>query len=379
MAEISLATQTVFAELTQRCLDAEFDEQYDERGSFLRRRRKGLLYWYYVRDVDGAKRETYVGPVRDGAINDRVKRFEDIKSDFRQRREMVRALTATGLPSPDPVAGEVLEALWKGGFFRLRGVLIGTLAFQCYGGILGIRFPGVALVTSDADLAQFYDVSHMVHDSMPPILDVLRQADPTFSAIPNVVHPHRVTRFRTKSRYLVEFVTPNRGSDDNQRTPAEMPALGGASALPLRYLDFLIHDPVRSVVLHKGGIPVRVPAPERYAVHKLIVATLRREDPAKSGKDVRQAEQLIRALLSSRSFALFEVWKEATERGPAWREHLLRGREMLEPSLKDQFVFSLQTHGWSEKGLVRKQPKLVASGATKKRERASKKPKKVRK
>ena len=73
MAEISLATQTVFAELTQRAIDAEFDELYDERGNFLRRRRKGFLYWYYVRDEGGSKREAYVGPVRDPSINDRVK------------------------------------------------------------------------------------------------------------------------------------------------------------------------------------------------------------------------------------------------------------------------------------------------------------------
>ena len=359
----------MFAELTQRSLDAEFDDLYDERGNFLKKRVKTKEYWYYKRDEGGKAVSRYVGPVGDKDVNERVKRFEDIKSDFRQRRDMVRALMAAGLPTPDPIAGEVIEALWKGGFFRLRGVLIGTLAFQCYGGILGIRFPGVALKTGDADLAQFYDVSHMVNDTMPPILDVLRQADPTFSAVPDVVHPHRVTRFRSKTRYLVEFVTPNRGSDANQSEPAEMPALGGASAQPLRYLDFLIHDPVRSVVLYKGGIPVRVPAPERYAIHKLMVAILRRENPAKSDKDIRQAEQLIRALMPHRSFALFEAWREACERGSSWRQNLMRGREMLERSLKEQFIFSLQTHGWSEKGLARKQPKKepILQAASKKK------------
>lgn len=54
-----------------------------------------------------------------------------------------------------------------------------------------------------------------------------------------------------------------------------MPALGGASADPLRFLDFLIYEPVRAVLLHKSGISVIVPAPERYAVHKLIVASRR--------------------------------------------------------------------------------------------------------
>lgn len=371
----NLATQTMFAELTQRALDAEFDDLYDERGAFSRKRIGSKEYWYYKRSSDGQKRFAYVGPVGDKAINDRVKKFEDIKSDFNQRRDMVRALTAAGMPSPDAMAGEVISSLWKGGFFRLRGVLVGTLAFQCYAGILGIKFRGISLRTGDADLAQFYDVSHMVGDTMPPILDVLRQADPTFVPIPHINHPNRVTRFRTTStRYMVEFLTPNRGSDDNQSEPADMPSLGGASAQPLRYLDYLIHDPIRSVVLYKGGIPVRVPAPERFAVHKLMLAVLRRDDPAKSVKDINQAQQIIEACLPQRSYALFEAWKEACERGPAWRENLTRGREMMSTSLIDQFVFSLQTHGWAESRLARKQPKKPP--ADKKSAKAPKLPKK---
>lgn len=114
-------------------------------------------------------------------------------------------------------------------------------------------------------------------------------------------------------------------------------------------------------MLYKGGIPVRVPSPERYAVHKLIVAVMRRVDPAKSDKDIRQSEQLIEALLPRRNFSLFEAWEEACARGPSWREHLLRGREMLDQSIKDRFIFTLQTHGWAEKRLTKKQPKKAST------------------
>jgi hypothetical protein len=345
----NLATQTMFAELTQRSLDAEFDDLYDERGTFTRKRIKTRQYWYYQRDDAGTRKFTYVGPVGDKAINERVKRFEDIKVSFRQRRQMVRALIAAGLPSPDPMAGAVVEALWRAGFFRLRGVLVGTLAFQCYSGILGARLSGISLRTGDADLAQFYDISRLVGDSMPPILDVLRSVDPTFQPIPSLARPYRATRFRTNSDYLVEFLTPNRGSDANTGRPAEMPALGGASATPVRFLDFLIREPVRSVVLYKGGVPVWVPSPERYAIHKLIVAVVRTEEPAKVAKDISQAEQLIKVCLPQRSYTLFEAWVEASERGRTWRANLRRGREMLPQPLRDQFIFSLESHGWSER------------------------------
>jgi hypothetical protein len=348
MAEITLPAQTMFAELTQRCLDAEFDERYDERGRFKRRRKKGYLYWHYIRDVAGKEREEYVGPVRDPAINDRVKRFESIKSDFKARRQLVRALLAAGLPAPDSITGEVVEALWKAGFFRLRGVLIGTVAFQSYSGIMGTRLAGATMMTQDVDVAQFYDISHLVGDSMPPVLEVLRSVNASFRPVPDQFDPHRVSRFRTKEGYAVEFLTPNRGSDDHQGRPALMPALGGASATPLRYLDYLIHEPTRSLLLYKAGIPVTVPAPARYAVHKLIVAALRSQERAKAPKDVAQAEQLLRLLLPSRSFELFEVWEEAWERGPAWRTNLMKGTALLPERARNELLFSLETHGWTD-------------------------------
>ena len=349
MERITLATQTMFAELTQRCLDAEFDALYDERGSFVKKQVKGAPYWYYQRRVAGSAQSLYVGPVRDEAITQRVEQFASVKDDFKQRREMVRALLAIGLLPSDGVTGAVIEALWQAGFFRLRGVLVGTLAFQTYSGLVGAKLSGASLVTQDADLAQFYDISQRVGDSMPPILDVLKKVDPTFRAIGDQRDPLRVTRFRAANGYAVEFLTPNRGSDDHQGRPAKMPALGGASATPLRFLDYLIHDPVRSVVLYKGGIPVTVPKPERYAVHKLIVAAARHETSMKATKDLMQAVQIFEACRAQRSFDVTEAWQEAWERGPSWRTHLKQGLSMLRDEDKAILLELLARQGWREK------------------------------
>lgn len=103
----------------------------------------------------------------------------------------------------------------------------------------------------------------------------------------------------------------------------------------MRFLDFLIVSPVRAVVLHKGGIPVRVPAPERYAVHKLIVASRYSAATAnlvsKRDKDVRQASILVEALaLKRRQYDLAAAWIEAWRRGPAWREALNAERALME-------------------------------------------------
>lgn len=178
--------------------------------------------------------------------------------------------------------------------------------------------------TGDLDLAQFQSVSVAVDDAMPPVLDSLRAVDPTFREVPHAADGRRASCYSSRSGFRVEFLTPNTGSDDHQDSPAPMPAVGGASAQPLRFLDFLIHEPVRAVLLHRAGVPVLVPAPERYAVHKLIVGSRGRDDQdgtAKSQKDRLQAKTLMEAMIALRRNAdLAEAYVEAWGRGPAWRE-----------------------------------------------------------
>lgn len=326
--ELSLASQTMFAELLQRALDAEFDEMFSEKGNFVRVRSKGRMYWHFRTGSGKNRKQVYVGPVVDKSITDRVKRFAEIKSDFKERQEMVRALSAAGLPTPDALTGMVAEAMWKAGFFRLRGVLVGTVAFQAYAGPLGIKLAGRPLQTADADFAQFWGISENIGESMAPPIDVLKGVDATFREVPNINDPFVTTAYRNKQHYRVDFLTPNRGSEDHQGKSAQMKALSGASAQPLRHLDFLIHQPERSVILYKGGVPVTIPRAERYAVHKLIVAA-ERADQVKSAKDIAQAAILIEALAQRRPLELANSWNIAWDSGPRWREKLESGRLRL--------------------------------------------------
>ncbi|MFM7625092.1 MAG: GSU2403 family nucleotidyltransferase fold protein [Gammaproteobacteria bacterium] len=345
MQLLSLAHQTMFAELVQRCLDAEFDDAFPENGSFTRvTGRNGQQFWYYKgyrRGADDEQRRwsRYVGPVADAEVTARVERFRRTKQDYVERRSMVTSLLAVGLPAPPEQVGEVLDGLWRGGLFRLHGVLIGTAAFQAYGGLLGRRLPAATLMTGDVDVAQFHSVSVSVDDTMPPMLETLRQVDGTFREIPHLLDPLTSTGFRNARGLRVEFLTPNRGRADHGRRPARMSALGGAAAQPLRYLDFLLHRPVRSALLHRGGIAVLVPAPERYAVHKLLLSTLRRRDrdgAVKARKDLSQSAALIDALVIGPSrIDLGSAWREARARGPKWRAALDAARSALPEDCAD--------------------------------------------
>lgn len=366
MQSLDHTYRTLYSELAQRALDARFVSEFGLEGRFITQEVKGRRYWYYdTAKPQGGKARLYVGPIDDEEINHRVERFKDLKADYKARRKLVSTLVREAYyPQPEAVAGDIVEALADAGFFRLRGVLVGTVAFQCYTALLGVRLSNIIMQTGDVDLAQFHSISVAVEDALPPVLAILRQVDVTFREIPHQFDGRHATSFRTRSGYQVEFLTPNTGSTEHEGRPTPTPALGGAAAQPLRFLDYLIHDPVRVVMLHGAGVSVLVPAPERYAVHKLIVGSRRRLDndgTAKASKDRLQALTLMEALIQARqAAALADAYVEAWNRGPAWRDAIIESADTLDPGRWDAVRAGI-AHQMLKRG---HQPKAYGLGDT---------------
>ncbi|MBB4288851.1 hypothetical protein GGE16_000867 [Rhizobium leguminosarum] len=330
MKEIDISYRTMFAELAQRTLDGQFLADFPLEGWFVTVTVKGRDYWYFdLPTPEGKDKRSYVGPQSDIAITARVKAHKEIKDNIRARRRMVSTLRRAGLPGPDNFAGDITKALADAGLFRLRAVLIGSVAFSTYAGMLGVRLPSSAMQTGDADFAQDFAISASVQDSLPPVLEVLQSVDPEFRAVPHAADKAKIVAFQNAKGYRVEFLTGNRGSDDYTGKPSPMPALGGASAENLRFLDYLIYEPVRTVLLFREGVNILVPAPERYAVHKLIVSSRRLTDTlgrVKADKDLAQASLLFQALVETRHDSeLTDAWAEAWDRGDAWKEAICNG------------------------------------------------------
>ncbi|MBY0251557.1 MAG: hypothetical protein K2X54_09280 [Methylobacterium organophilum] len=337
----------MFAELCERVMDASLESDFDLSRRFVPVEGKGRRYWYFDRIVDGANRRAYVGPAADEEITRRVEDFRNLKNDRQARRKLVPTLVREAeFPRPESMTGDIVAAVAKAGLFKLRGMLVGTVAFQCLSGVLGVRLPSAAMQTADANFAQFHSISAAVGDSLPPMLNFLHEVDPSFHDVPRIAGGRASTQFASATGYKVEFLLPNYGKDEYGDTPAHMPAIGRAAAQPLRYLDFLIHEPVRSVLLHKSGIPVTVPAPERFAVHKIIVAVRRNRDAigyAKSSKDLHRAEALASALGTVRRHSdLAMAWTEAWERGLAWREALESGISYMRSDQRDVLERTLE-------------------------------------
>jgi hypothetical protein len=104
-----------------------------------------------------------------------------------------------------------------------------------------------------------------------------------------------------------------------------------AGAAPLQYMDWLIADPVPTVALWGAGVPINIPQPSRFAVHKLILAQKRDVGSrSKRQKDLAQADALIDAIQRHDPFDLHDALVAASARGRhGWREPIVRSLEEL--------------------------------------------------
>lgn len=120
---------------------------------------------------------------------------------------------------------------------------------------------------------------------------------------------------QTTGNTLIEFLTPAFGEEGLRLLPAL-----GVAAQALHHLNYLIADPIPATVVYRSSVLVQVPRPERFAVHKLILADRRRdEDRPKAVKDRAQAAFLIAALAEDRPDDLAEACEDALRRGPKWQ------------------------------------------------------------
>lgn len=287
-------------------------------------------YWYDHYRIGNEIIDRYIGEDSED-LRDRLSRQKAIieaeKQAERERARLMRTLRAEGYLMTDVGSGQVISAMAKAGVFRLGGTLVGTQAFRCYEGELGVRIGfDQAAMTDDIDIASFERLSLVLGDNVDtPLAEVFSEMK--FDPIPSL-DKGKVWKWRQTDRQtLVEFLTPSFSEEEGLR---DLPALG-VSVQSLHFLNYLIAEPSQAPLLYRSGILIQIPRPERFAIHKLIVADRRRGGPdeLKSRKDRAQAEFLIEVLHQDRPEDLNEAYEIAFERGPAWRAHISASLELL--------------------------------------------------
>ncbi len=291
-------------------------------GSIEERRRNGRTYLYERFRIGTEMKSRYLGEDKP-ELRGRLERVAALKVDADARRKrmtrLTRTLRAEGFITTDRETGSMLLAFARAGIFRLGGTLVGTSAYGLYQGDLGVRMDREELAqTGDIDVASFERLSVALEDKVNEnpgaILKALK-----FDPVPGI-HDRQVWRWRqSHSEAMVEFLNPAFG--DERVKP--LPALG-VSAQALNYLNYLIADPIHAVALYRSGVLVQVPRPERFAIHKLIVADQRRGEPErlKARKDRAQARFLISVLAEDRPDELAQAYEDALRGEPRWRERI---------------------------------------------------------
>ncbi|MDP5217104.1 GSU2403 family nucleotidyltransferase fold protein [Ruegeria sp. 2205SS24-7] len=326
-----LAVQTTYRDLLDRHLRRP---RPDVPGSILLVSNKGGAYWVARQRVGQGVVEQRIGPdtTEIRAQAERLKVENDKAQDWnRDAGALVAQLRAARMPVPTAGTGKLINALDRAGFFAEGGVLAGTHAFGLYALELGVRLEDALALTEDVDIAATKAVRVLADEtaSLTRALDVIG-----LRPVAGPMEPHPV-RWETADGVVLDILTPKRRGGE---AVVHHDGLGvWAQALP--YLDYLLADPIAAVLLYREGVLVRIPAPERYAVHKLIVASARTgTHRAKSDKDLHQAAALIRVLADARPYELAAAYDVAKANGPKWRSAIaasLRRREDIAAILDD--------------------------------------------
>lgn len=328
-AELPLSAQTAYAELFEQARGFELTNALAGLvGSFHKLARKGRSYWYFAyRDLDQKTRMAYVGP-DDERVRALVERFENIRRD-RPLAPAARAALALGCWPTAPKHFRVIKRLSEYGFFRAGGVLIGTHAFLAMGNLLGVRW-GAGATTLDVDFAH---AGRNVSIALPANLriDVHGALESLEMGLLPLVQFDGAAGAQYRNprdqELRLDFVT----SASRGGKPVVIPELNLALE-PLKFMEFSLEQTIQGCVIgNLGACVVNLPAPERFAVHKLVVYGERpTAERAKATKDLLQAACLGSYFKQTGQAEVFSVaWRDALTRGKGWRARALQGQRAL--------------------------------------------------
>lgn len=312
--DLPLQLQTAYQELPQHHA-AEPAVSID--GSILRREKGGRGYWVARKRVGDKVAEMAIGPGTEetqALVSVARTEQERRKAWSRTTSACVSILRGGGCLAPDRKTGQLLAAIAKISFFASGGILGGTQAFRHYPLMLSVAPPSTAFsMTGDVDLIASYAV-RLSGASQGLAMRIREQGiemEPVLG-----MQPDEPSKWRVAGMLDLEFLSTVKHGGGNSHRRAGI----GERVRALKYLEYPLEDPVEAVSLYRSGVSVLVPAPERYALHKMLVAQLRSgKFREKRHKDLDQAAWLLETVAERRAYELWRAWSDLRMRGASWR------------------------------------------------------------
>jgi hypothetical protein len=319
------ALTMLFAEV-ERSAGEQFEVLLGTPGTLAERTNEtGTRYWVHrYSDALNRRQELYLGKLDDPEVIGRVSTMREMIGVANGTIARVRLLARAGFATVDRKAYFTLASLHNRGLFRAGALLVGSHAYGALLNSLGVRATPYA--TEDADIARR---EALVIPGVPGFLEMLRATGIEFFEMPSRDRRQPGTSFKERggSNFKVDLLVPS--SDGHYPTVPVAELKAHAQGLP--HLAYLLAESQEIPVLSShGSVMVRVPVPERYAIHKLIVSQLRNKVSSKPEKDLLQAAALIEALVDRYPGAVEDA-ASAVPRGAT--RHLARAVKALEQHL----------------------------------------------
>lgn len=320
------SSQTRYQDTVQRA-QAQQRVLVGTPGTLKQRVRGGNAYWVreHIR-VDGAKDDEHIGPVASVP----PARVAALRAEVEAARALATAsgaLRLAGYQRTDRQPAAVLAMLFNHGLWAAGLTLVGSHAYGVLLNELGLIAPGFR--TRDLDLARGRPMDLALSPDAS-FATLLAETGLPFAPVPGMPSSRPSASFKLPGAdaLLVDLLVP--GAEAGKVVPvAELGSHG--QAIPL--LEFLVDEAIDSAVLSPNQVvPVRVPAPERFVLHKLYASQSRRVHPGKSAKDLEQAALLAAALEEDFPGRLRDAWRRFPAAG---RTAVRRGAALALKSLRE--------------------------------------------
>ncbi|MBA3774746.1 MAG: hypothetical protein H0X13_20280 [Ramlibacter sp.] len=327
--QLSPAAQTNFAELFEQVRAAALARSVrDLPGSFNKKIVKGREYWYWqVRDLQGVNRQVYLGP-----DDERLAKLIELHSQGKPEMAsdlgaLVSACVSLGCMGVIPQHFAVINRMAEFGFFRAGGVLVGTHAFIAMSNMFGVRWAS-GWRTSDVDVAHAgKNVSlALAEGAKADIHDAITSLEMGLLPQQSLTDGTGATYITAKKDLRVDLLTVAGRKDKVYRfEPLNV------SLQPLKFMEFSLEQTTQTVLIsNEQAVVVNIPAPMRYALHKLVIMGEREESfQVKISKDAGQVAALVVYGLLRTPSALRAAVKDLMGRGPGWRKRAVEGVEYV--------------------------------------------------
>ncbi len=334
---LTVGTTTAYAQIHASALAQSVRRDVAAlRGSFGSKTVRGTTQWYFsFRDPAGVVRQLYVGPDT-AAVHALIEAHREARhgasgeTTEEQLKRLARVAQTLGCATTERAHLAVALRLAAFGLFHAGGVLVGTHAFLAYANMLGLRWTSPD-TTSDLDFAR---AGKAMAIALPATFEarpgkaLATMAEGFLPMVQFGGQAGASCRHSKQAEFQIDFLTPRTRNSDKPIAVEHLDVL----LQPLRFMELSLEDVAKATLADSLGrvVTVTVPAPERYAVHKLLVAASREASwQSKVSKDLRQAAALIEFFAEQAPETLASIVRDVAARGPTWRKALRAGIALL--------------------------------------------------